>query len=869
MGFHTNCGEESYDKKTSKVNIGSSPQPKQREKLGSILNFEEYEDDSHPRAVNDAEKSKGFHQKQRAERKFCKSEEVVRYMSCLPSYLEKGETTPLEKPFSLGVLDWRQLEKWQHNNADVFGISADHSPSTSSTTSFISSKVSSSRLSSDNTFPHHHRKSNRPSTSTEERSSDTKLPAGNGGEFPKRRNDSINHLRVQHELLQATQSSNLDSVNRRKDGKSLDPSLQKVSGIRSQSSETDDNLSGLKGNGAPQIGKASKAKEQVPSSAITDLDFSERCKTTVPMSTNDPGHQHFPACHQSGSSEGDQNRLLVEKRNIFYGGDHGKVCHTNSRSENNRIYSIVSEHGRTRDSQVEKSFSKEIRSLNCSSGIEQTIPFTQSVSVSPTRRKNLEKKNSVSKPRNFTEGEILQMKVDSSESTKVRNPSPTRRFSFGMGRIGKGSNSKSSDIPKQVLETLPDSKVTSTSACSNNSTGGKSNATSRSRSSPLRRLLDPLLKPKGGVESRDFARSSERNPSAKGRSLKLSSGQIESPVLLSVKETVSLKGLKRDDISRPHYTQKNGISSMQALLQVAVKNGLPLFTFTVDNCRDILAATVKELGTKENMDGWIYTFLSFSEMKKKHAQWINQGNKDRNHGFVSNIIAQMKVSDIPDVDLTGKGYNKSGRREFVLSAVSSREANQTAGTLPCDGLAAVVVKYPRGDIEGIESVSEDTISTTVILPGGHHGVPSKGEPSSLIKRWQTGGSCDCGGWDLGCQLRILAGSNQSSQRLNSIKSQSTPLKLFPQDETEWPMFILSPFEDGIFSVEFDSSLKLIQAFSIAIAVVQSRTSVFPSSSMSGEIAASENMVSKIFNKAPVEVTAKYASYPPLSPVGRV
>lgn len=88
------------------------------------------------------------------------------------------------------------------------------------------------------------------------------------------------------------------------------------------------------------------------------------------------------------------------------------------------------------------------------------------------------------------------------------------------------------------------------------------------------------------------------------------------------------------------------------------------------------------------------------------------------------------------------------------------------------------------------------------------------------------------------------------------------------------VFDSSPFEDGIFSIEFDSSLKLIQAFSIAIAVVHSRTSVFLSSSMvggktSGEIAASENSVSKIFNKAPVEVTAKYASNPPLSPVGRV
>lgn len=887
MGFHSNSGEGSYDRKASKVNIGLSPQPKQSKKLGSILNLEEYEGDSHPQAVKGAERSKGYHQKQPVETKLCKSEEVVRYMSCLPSYLERG---PQEKPFNIGVLDWGQLERWQHNNADVFGVSVEHSPSTSSnTTPFTSSKVSSARPSSDHTLSHHHRKLNRPSTSAEDRSSGTRLLAGSGREFPGRRNDSINLSRVHQNLSQATQSCNLDSVNRQKD-RGLEPSQQKVAGIRSRPSETDGIMSGLKGNGTLQKGEASKAQEQIP---ITDLDFSGIRKTIVPKSTNDPGHQHFAVCRQSVSTEGDKNRLLEETRFI----PKTKVCHTNSKSDNSRIYSIVCEHDEMRDSQVEKSFSKEIRSLNCPSGKQQAIPFTQSASVSPARRKNLEKKNSVSKPRVVAEDEFLQIKVDRSDK-KVRNPSPTRRFSFGMARIGKSSNSNSSDIPKQVLEVLPDSKATSTSAaCSSYVTGGKSNATNRSRSSPLRRLLDPLLKPKS-VESRDSARSSERNPSARD-SLKSSK-----------ENAVELKGFKRrDDIGGSHHTQKNGASSTQALLQVAVKNGLPLFTFTVDNCRDILAATVKEISSKDNMGGWVYSFFTFSQMKKKHAQWINQGSKDRNHGFVSNIVALMKVSDILDTDSSGKQHHKSGRREFVLSAVSSREADQTAESLPCDELAAVVVKYPEricgqlnqdsqqynqsnrgwkepyprgtdcsnsGDYEGIESGNDDSFSTTVILPGGHHGVPSKGEPSPLIKRWKAGGSCDCGGWDMGCQLRTLAGSNHSSQRFNSIKSQSTAFKLFSQEEGERPMFVFdsSPFEDGIFSIEFDSSLKLIQAFSIAIAVVHSRTSVFLSSSMvgaktSGEIVASENSVSKIFNRVPVEVTAKYASNPPLSPVGRV
>lgn len=707
MGFPSNCGVESYDKKTNKVNIFSSPQPKQRKKLGSILKLEEYEGDSHPQAVKDAEKFRVFHQKQNAERKPCKSEEVVRYMSCLPNYLERGEN-PKEKPFNIGVLDWSQLEKWQHNTADVFGINADPSTSTSNSTSLNFSKVSSSNLSNDNTLSHH-RNLSRPSTSNVGLS---KFVSRSGGELPEQRKDPINLLRVQQNLLQATQSSK---------------SFQ-----RSRPSETDNAISGFKGNGTQRKEQTSKTRDQVPFSAMTDLDYSEICKT-----------RRFVACHhQSDSSEGNKNGLLEE--NQFHGRPDAKVSCDKSIPEDNLCSSAV------RDSRVDKSFT-QVRSLNCSSGQEQTIACTQSVSIGPSRRKNAEKKNSDSKPRNLACDEILQAKVDTSESTKIRN----RRFSFGISRIGKTSNSNSSEV-------LPDSKLTSTSACSNSRSGGKSNATSRARSSPLRMLLDPLLKPKSG-ESCEFARSSSRE-----RSSKPSRVQIESPALLPAKETVDSKSF------RSHHTQKNGASSKQALLQIAVKNGLPLFTFTVDNCRDILAATVKELSSKENMGGWIYTFFSFTEMKKKHIQWINQGSKDKNHGFVSNIVAIMKVSDVFESDSNGRGLERSTRREFALSAVGPREADLTADTLPCNELAAIVVKYPRVDCEqGNECGSEIPFSTTVILPGGHHGVPIKGEPSPLIKRWKTGESCDCGGWDLGCQLTILSSSN-------SIKSESTAVKLFSQ-----------------------------------------------------------------------------------------
>jgi hypothetical protein len=40
----------------------------------------------------------------------------------------------------------------------------------------------------------------------------------------------------------------------------------------------------------------------------------------------------------------------------------------------------------------------------------------------------------------------------------------------------------------------------------------------------------------------------------------------------------------------------------------------------------------------------------------------------------------------------------------------------------------------------------------------------------LLQRWRSGGSCDCGGWDLGCKLRILVNHNQLTKKLSTTKA---------------------------------------------------------------------------------------------------
>ncbi|TQD93998.1 hypothetical protein C1H46_020423 [Malus baccata] len=82
------------------------------------------------------------------------------------------------------------------------------------------------------------------------------------------------------------------------------------------------------------------------------------------------------------------------------------------------------------------------------------------------------------------------------------------------------------------------------------------------------------------------------------------------------------------NVNESAMVKKNGSAAVQALVRVAVKNGVPLFTFAVDNDIAILAATMK-LNTSKNDDcSCIYTFFSIQEVKKKTATWMHPGSQE-------------------------------------------------------------------------------------------------------------------------------------------------------------------------------------------------------------------------------------------------
>ncbi|XP_028757131.1 uncharacterized protein LOC114716313 [Neltuma alba] len=287
--------------------------------------------------------------------------------------------------------------------------------------------------------------------------------------------------------------------------------------------------------------------------------------------------------------------------------------------------------------------------------------------------------------------------------------------------------------------------------------------------------------------------------------------------------------IDKDDSSK---CKKHVSSTVQALLRIAWKNGLPMFTFAVDKSSSILAATVKKLGTTEK-DGCccIYTFFTFRDVNKKAGNWIKQAGKGKGPDYIHHVVGQMKVSNPHYLDLTGQNcVDSSPVKELVLYSVKLKQGCDQAPDYQLDDeLAAIILKIPKtlvftNNVHYSSSCDngQELVHATVVLPSGVHSHPSKGGPSSLIERWKSGGSCDCGGWDMGCELKIFANENPANKKSFSSKACGEDhFELFLQGNgREYrPAFRFVPFKQGIFSVVYDSSFTLLQAFSIAIALV--------------------------------------------------
>ncbi|KAK1299448.1 hypothetical protein QJS10_CPB14g00799 [Acorus calamus] len=430
-----------------------------------------------------------------------------------------------------------------------------------------------------------------------------------------------------------------------------------------------------------------------------------------------------------------------------------------------------------------------------------------------------------------------------------RDASPNCRFITDSNNRSRSSSFRLSPVGK---------KLSNSTSFPDASSREKATSSGRSRQSPLRRLLDPLLKPRGSNRIH----------------LDNEPGHAQKPVL-SREEHNSDPSSPFIKTRASVQDEKAKASKNQALLKVTWKNGLPLFTLTFGS--DILAGTRR---TGKDDCEWVYTFYSVCEVKKRSGGWINQKNK--NCGYQSNIVGHMKVKLTNDGD-----RNNHMDREFVLyTADQSEEANETTCPFPYTESAAIIIKASTEMTQRTESEShgmnkQSLSEVVVILPIGVHSFPATGKPSPLIERWKSGGTCDCGGWDVSCKLTVLNNQIQDSEALDPVQSHRTAensrrVDLFikgGRGQEDELVFSMAGFKDVLYVVDFDACISLTQAFAICIAMLHDVNTVELSKVHKLEEIKLREPTSmgshyRRASSSTQETSSVHVPYPPLSPVGR-
>ncbi|RWW31068.1 hypothetical protein GW17_00004332 [Ensete ventricosum] len=141
-------------------------------------------------------------------------------------------------------------------------------------------------------------------------------------------------------------------------------------------------------------------------------------------------------------------------------------------------------------------------------------------------------------------------------------------------------------------------------------------------------------------------------------------------------------------------------------------------------------------------------------------------------------------------------------------------------------------------------------NVTVLVPAGFHGgsFTRDGGPSSLTERWKSGGQCDCGGWDIGCPIKVLNNYSTCSLVLPKAKVEgdcksfelfTEPARLKPNGRESFDMAkfscnsqdvkhseptlkVLNVSKD-MYVVKSGSTLSALQSFAIAVAMIHSQT----------------------------------------------
>ncbi|KHN14590.1 hypothetical protein glysoja_037567, partial [Glycine soja] len=943
MGFGLSLRKKSSKQQSrSKTDKESSdlPQPnpcsKDSLKLKSKSNVGQASSDSCHKAKHDV-KGKVQHLDS-AKGSSTQPDELVKYMSNLPSFLKRsdGGESIQGKALNVGVLDWSHLEKWKNKQTHTKAEASNFTSSNSSKE--ISSRAATT--SSSATSGGHNKKLDGRKVSSSSRS---KGPYKEG--LPRR--SKMSSQNVKHYQHSETETKTLGDelgMSPSEFGKTQsDTSLRRVkvndydeitSVVESSASKSRHNVVSLVPN-ENSSGRDVEEKKRMEGLQQHSLKKKER-------SLKSSSDKRFPSLESKtkGVSFDSQKKMISssseakKKMDQWQESDIDAGYEQNHRMPNNivllrppRVLQLKSEdyfqHSQSRTSSEEDFLESSWSSLSYMSIPEEVytedvhskiphssvLPSVTELASSETlqhsintdldmdRSSVLSKKpacsNSISslqsentciekdvldiKPKNQCAfSNVLESLDHETAELTPQNPSSNCRLSLSLSlsRIGRSFSFKEGSISK-LSSTYVGAKsgpVTPESyAYLNNHSEDMVKGHNRTMSSPFLRLLDPILKRKAS----NIQFSDEQSVTSKGSM-----------------DSISLRTINLSD-------EKSKESPTQALLQLTIRNGVPLFKFVLNSERKVLAATMKSLALPEKDDVDCYfTFYLVNEIKKKSGKWMNHRSKEKNCGYVYNIVGQMKVSSSKTTESSNENSKReSVVKEYVLMGVEVDQLDQEPPEFfMSKELAAVVIEIPCENVnhEGLSyshnllrkrclkcladekcfcSSQENEIygNITVILPGGVHSSPNTGQPSPLIHRWKLGGTCDCGGWDVGCKLLVLSNQNLSSNIPRSSKSYLERFHLFVQEgaDQNTPLFTLVPLKDGFYSVEFSSEINHLQAFFMSVAVLSSHN--LPSSL---EINNMQEAINKEFSpKSNNELQGKaplyYNPIPPYSPADRV
>ncbi|KAG8083870.1 hypothetical protein GUJ93_ZPchr0010g8586 [Zizania palustris] len=353
------------------------------------------------------------------------------------------------------------------------------------------------------------------------------------------------------------------------------------------------------------------------------------------------------------------------------------------------------------------------------------------------------------------------------------------------------------------------------------------NGTTKARSSPFKKILDPIIKSK-----------SLRNPSLMEREDAKSTS-----LLVEGKSTVLRKSLlsgssRTEQSLRPNCQQSreaepltvtSSPTHLHAVLKLNPSNDAFGFEFCTKGPEESIYANIWKAGNELN---WIYTFHSIG----KRTSTVGKTPKDRRRSLPP-IVGQMHVSSYLYSEVVQNGLlSNSVISEFVLydiaharrsSAVERIQCTDSSKPIFCSAVnnsisrgslernnlmeqqntmrnnsdvstsslwsqedlhphlevAAIVIQVPFHKTQSKELKAGSSSGTVkVAAAGGAHGLPKDDEtsPSPLLDRLKSGGGCDCGGWDMSCPIAVLD-NMYDSHWIDSVMNESKhPMELFFQ-----------------------------------------------------------------------------------------